>query len=434
MEYLEKLYQHFLQASGVCTDTRQLKQGELFFALRGPNFNGNKYAAQALEKGASLAVIDDAEFAELPRTLLVENVLEALQALATHHRKQQKIPFIGLTGSNGKTTSKELLAAVLRKKYEVHATEGNLNNHIGVPLTILRMPQNTEIAVIEMGANKEGDIAELCEIARPTHGFITNIGKAHLEGFGGIEGVLRGKTELFQFLRANDGFVFLNEADKRLAPMRSRFSKLKTYGTPDSDFFTPLLQTQPTLSFKAPNGEVKTQLVGDYNFSNILVSLCLGEYFQVPMESACKAVSEYIPDNQRSQVILRGAHKIILDAYNANPDSMKAALRSFHETEGTHKIVVLGDMLELGAQTLNLHREIILLAQQSKIDDLILVGPLFQKANTQVSMNQAQAFATREAAAKWLSSHMPESTTVLIKGSRGIALEKILDEIPQLKS
>lgn len=433
MEYLGELYQHFLQATGVCTDTRQLKAGELFFALRGPNFNGNKYAAQALEKGASLAVIDDEEFAG-PNTLLVEDALKALQDLATHHRKQQKIPFIGLTGSNGKTTSKELLAAVLRKKYKVHATAGNLNNHIGVPLTILRMPQDTEIAVIEMGANKVGDIAELCEIARPTHGFITNIGQAHLEGFGGIEGVLRGKTELFQFLRTNDGFVFLNEADKRLAPMRSRFNKLKTYGTSDSDFFTPLLQTQPTLSFQSPNGEVKTQLVGDYNFSNVLVALCLGEYFQVPSESACKAVSEYIPDNQRSQVILRGTHKVILDAYNANPDSMKAALQSFHNAEGEHKIAILGDMLELGAQAVNLHREIILLAQQSKIDELILVGPLFQKANTQVSMNQAQAFATREAAAKWLVSHMPENSTILVKGSRGIALEKILDEIPQLKS
>ncbi|MEL6538788.1 MAG: Mur ligase family protein, partial [Bacteroidota bacterium] len=322
MAWLESLYNKFLESTGVSTDTRKMQSGELYFALSGPNFNGNSFARAALEAGASYAVIDDPQVATNDRFVLVEDTLEALQALARHHRRTFKIPFIGITGSNGKTTCKELTYQVLRQKYRVHATEGNLNNHIGVPLTLLSMPRDTQIAIIEMGANKVGDIAELCAIAEPTHGFITNIGKAHLEGFGGIDGVIRGKSELYHWLIQHQGEVFINDQDPMLSNMAKRFQDEKVHFFPSPESYLPLefAGATPFVNFRNPAGTTySSNLAGPHHFGNLAVALAVGKFFGVPSDLAEQAAADYLPTNNRSQLVYRGDTTLILDAYNANP-------------------------------------------------------------------------------------------------------------------
>ncbi|MFA0961446.1 UDP-N-acetylmuramoyl-tripeptide--D-alanyl-D-alanine ligase [Roseivirga sp. BDSF3-8] len=427
---METLYTHFLNSTGVSTDTRQIREGNLFFALKGPNFNANVFAGDALDKGAALAVIDDEAYAKDSRYLVVDDVLGTLQGLARHHRRQLEVPVIGLTGSNGKTTTKELIREVLKAKYVVYATEGNLNNHIGVPLTLLRVPKGTEIVVVEMGANKVGDIRELCEIAEPTHGLITNIGRAHLEGFGGIEGVLRGKTELFDFLLKNKGQVFINTQDEKLKHMVKRFQDKQalTYPGEEDYYHCSLSGEAPYIKIRTEGGlEVETNLIGSYNFGNVAVALCLGKYFEVPEKDAAENLGAYIPSMNRSQIVTRGKSRIIMDAYNANPDSMRAALTNLSAMPGDRKGAILADMFELGPESEDRHREIGEMLKLLGIEEVMLCGEAMAAAAEEVP--GAHYFKTREGLADFLKTHTFDNVTLLVKGSRGMKLESITEHI-----
>ena len=419
--WIEKLYEQFLLSSGVSTDTRTLSSGNLFFALSGPNFNGNQYATQALEKGARLAVIDDKEFKTDDRMILVENSLVALQLLSTHHRRQFAGPVIGLTGSNGKTTTKELLARVLGKQYTIHATKGNLNNHIGVPLTLLGLPLNTDIAIIEMGASKVGDIQELCDFAEPTHGLITNIGHAHTETFGGFEGVIRGKSELFDHLRKSDGQVFINNGDPVLANMGKRFQKKGTF--PEGDL--KLRDVNPYIQFELADKVCQTRLIGRYNFSNIAAAIAVGRHFSVADDLLLEAIAEYAPTNHRSQVVQKGDIKVVVDAYNANPDSMKAALDTLSELPGK-KSVVLGDMLEL-EDAAAAHSELGKKLGQMKLAEILLVGEHMRHAAEELS--NVHYLPSREELENRVSKLSWAGHTVLLKGSRKMKLEELVELI-----
>nr|HPH46574.1 UDP-N-acetylmuramoyl-tripeptide--D-alanyl-D-alanine ligase [Chryseolinea sp.] len=320
---IEKLYQHYLSSGKISTDTRKIEPGSLFFALKGDNFNANEFAEEALNKGAMFSIVDEKRFAVNDKCILVDDVLTTLQKLARHHRDQFTIPFIGLTGSNGKTTSKELLHAVLSKKFKTLATKGNLNNHIGVPLTILSIDKTIEVAVIEMGANHLGEIALLCSIANPTHGFITNIGKAHIGTFGGFENIVRGKSELYQHLLTNNGVVFINSLNEILANMAKRFKNPIYYPAAGNYYHCEIISADPFVKIKTENGAtIETQIIGGYNFENMATALCIGKYFGVDADEANRAIAEYSPGNMRSQVMQKGSNTIILDAYNANPSSM----------------------------------------------------------------------------------------------------------------
>lgn len=426
---IEDLYLHFLNATGVSTDTRSIDQGNIFFALKGPNFNANKLAVQALDKGASIAVIDDAEFDMDSRCFLVEDVLTTLQHLATHHRRQFDIPFVALTGSNGKTTTKELIRDVLATKFNVMATLGNLNNHIGVPLTLLRVSAETEIAIIEMGANHVGEIAALCKIAEPTHGLITNIGKAHLEGFGGIEGVIRGKSEMYNWLIQTDGVIFVNSKHDVLRNMAERRMKHPYYYPQKGNYFyAELLETKPALKFRSENGEeVQTQIHGEYNFDNICTALCIGKFFETEPTASNAAIASYVSENNRSQSIDRGDKTIILDAYNANPSSMEAALRDLAGLNTPHKAAILGDMYELGEAKEEEHRKIGTLTKDLNIDLAIFCGELMKTA---AEANTDSVYCeTKEELSLYLSSNVIPAGHILVKGSRGMGLETIVDKI-----
>ncbi len=429
---IKELHHHFLSSSGISTDTRSIALGNLFFALKGPNFDANTFAEKALEQGAKLAIIDDAarRVDGDSRFVLVEDVLKTLQHLATYHRDQFSIPVIGLTGSNGKTTSKELINAVLSTKFNTLATKGNLNNHIGVPLTLLSLGKATEIAIIEMGANKQGDIAELCDIAKPTHGFITNIGKAHLEGMGGFEGVLKTKTELFQHLKANGGQVFINTRQSIFANMIKRFKEPVLFPEAGSQCQINFLGADPFVSFGLPelNKQFTSQLVGAYNFDNIAAAIAIGRYFGVDTEVAAHAVIAYAPSNMRSQVIQKRSNVILLDAYNANPTSMAAALETFGMMrQRTKSMVVLGDMLELGEHAEEEHAHIGKILSGMKIDKVCLTGNLIQAALKH--MPGALYFPDPFSLRNWLQDSKLEDYQLLIKGSRGMKLESLVDFI-----
>ncbi|MBY0432582.1 MAG: UDP-N-acetylmuramoyl-tripeptide--D-alanyl-D-alanine ligase, partial [Cyclobacteriaceae bacterium] len=343
-----ELYQKYLESGKVSTDTRQITSGSVFFALKGPTFNANEFAAEALAKGARYAVVDDARYALDSRYILVNDGLTALQELASYHRSQLTIPVIGLTGSNGKTTSKELVNAVLSKKFKTFATQGNLNNHIGVPLTLLSVNSTHEIAIVEMGANHVGEIASLSTIANPTHGFITNIGKAHIGTFGGFENIIRGKSELYQHLINRDGTVFINSQNPILANMAKRFKKPVFYPAKGDYYHCELLSSDPYLLIRTETGqEINTQLMGAYNFENIAVALCIGKFFGVNESHANEAVTSYVPGNMRSQVIKKATNTVLLDAYNANPSSMEAAITNLAKMKADRKVAILGDMYEL---------------------------------------------------------------------------------------
>ncbi len=429
MTSLEQLYHYFRQSTGVCTDTRQLKPGNLFFALRGEHFDGNKFAARALEAGASYAVVDDSQVAQNERYLAVPDVLESLQQLATHHRQQLGLPVVALTGSNGKTTTKELIREVLATRYRVWATPGNLNNHIGVPLTLLSIPPGSEIAVVEMGANHMGEIAALCQIARPTHGLITNIGKAHLEGFGSLEGVLRAKSELYDFLIKNEGVIFVNSDDPMLMNMAKRIKNPVFYNNPGDFYHGELIEANPFVVFKADNGEtVHTQLPGAYNFKNIAAALCVGKYFEVDATAANRAVAEYVPQNNRSQFLTRGSNRIILDAYNANPISMQAALDNLAAMQHPAKIVILGDMLELGADSQKEHRLLGERVAAIQPEQALFCGPESRAAAA--ACPDSLYFANKAELTTWLQQHPLQNKLILIKASRGMGLETLLDVLP----
>jgi UDP-N-acetylmuramoyl-tripeptide--D-alanyl-D-alanine ligase len=430
---INELYKIYLQFPSVQTDTRKLKAGNLYFALKGENFNGNKFALQAIEKGAAYAVIDEKEAVQevspetVSKIILVENVLSALQELAKHHRQQFNIPFIAITGSNGKTTTKELIHAVLCTVYKTYTTEGNLNNHIGVPLTILKIKPDAEMAVIEMGANHQKEIESYCTYTLPTHGLITNCGKAHLEGFGGAEGVRKGKGELFDFLRTNNGTAFIMQDYDYLRQMSKGISSIIKYGTQDADTEGTMLQSEPFLEIAvkkdASTEKIKTQLVGDYNFPNVLAAVCIGTYFKVPEEKIKSAIENYAPSNSRSQLIEKGTNKIILDAYNANPSSMKLAIENFARLHAENKILMLGGMAELGEESLEEHQLIIDLIKQYQWKDVVLVGGDFLQLK-----HPFKQFPDSTEAKKWLMRQNHEHVYYLIKGSRSMQMEKVLEQ------
>ncbi|WP_346317403.1 UDP-N-acetylmuramoyl-tripeptide--D-alanyl-D-alanine ligase [Chitinophaga sp. YIM B06452] len=420
---IEQLYQHYLQHPSVQTDTRKLRAGDIFFALRGPNFNGNEYAAAALDAGASLAVVDDPAYHTQPgKMMLVSDVLTALQDLARHHRRQLQIPFIAITGTNGKTTTKEMVRTVLGAAFRTHATEGNLNNHIGVPLTILSIPLNAEMAVIEMGANHRGEIAGYCKVALPTHGLITNIGKAHLEGFGSEEGVRLAKGELYDHLRANGGTVFVCKDYPYLVDMSKGIGNIVTYGRGEADYAGAPFPGTALLELEAVEaGHVHTQLVGEYNFPNVMAAIAIGLHFKVPGEAIRKAIEGYVPSNNRSQIMQRGSNTFIMDAYNANPSSMKAAVENFAGLDAKQKVLLLGAMKELGEDSEKEHQALADLLQQSHWKAVVLVGKEFAKTD-----HPYIYLETAEEAKKWVEQQRYENTFILVKGSRSVGMEKVL--------
>lgn len=419
------LYEKFLQSGKVSTDTRKITRGSVFFSLKGEKFNANEFAADALEKGAAYAVVDEAERVKDDRYILVDDALLTLQQLARYHRDQLTIPIIALTGSNGKTTTKELLKVVLSKKYKVNATVGNLNNHIGVPLTVLSIDKTYEIAIVEMGANHLGEIATLCEIANPTHGLITNIGKAHIGTFGGYDNIVRGKSELYQHLIKTKGVVWINSLDFVLNNMSKRFDSPMFYPTKGSFYHCELLSADPYLKIKTEEGEtIQTHLIGEYNFENVAAALCVGKYFEVDPAAAKQAVESYAPDNMRSQVVSKGTNTIILDAYNANPSSMEVALKSLGRMDVEKRVAILGDMYELEGESEAEHKKIGEWLKSNGIDEALLCGELIRVA---AGDHNTKYFPTREKLIEYLQLHPIQNATILVKASRGIALEKVVD-------
>lgn len=422
---IEALYQHYLQQPGITTDTRNIAPGDIFFALKGPNFNGNLFAAKALLAGASLAITDEDTEEKDDRIVRVPDVLTTLQQLALHHRRQFTIPFLAITGSNGKTTTKELINAVLTTSFRVYATKGNLNNHIGIPLTILSVKKDAQIAVIEMGANHQKEIESYCTYTEPTHGLITNCGKAHLEGFGSEEGVRKGKGELFNYLAAHNGTAFIMNDYEYLRQMGRNISGMITYGTHDAEIIGTVNNSSSFLNMTATAGnntiELNTKLVGDYNLPNVLAAVAVGHHFGVPAENIKKAIEDYTPGNSRSQLVQYGSVKVILDAYNANPGSMRSAIINFAGIQANNKILILGAMAELGASSIAEHEAIAALIGQYKWKDVLLTGGDF--------LNIAHPYHTATGAADataWLEKHLCEDAYLLVKGSRSMQMEKVL--------
>jgi UDP-N-acetylmuramoyl-tripeptide--D-alanyl-D-alanine ligase len=423
---MESLYQLFLDAWRVCTDSRQVQKGDLFFALQGENFDGNAFAFEALKKGAHAVVIDNPEYFTKPgETFLVDDVLEALQQLATYHRDKLKIPIIAITGSNGKTTTKELLTAVLQEKYKVCATRGNLNNHIGVPLTLLSIKATHEIAVVEMGANHVGEIGFLCDIAKPNYGIITNIGKAHLEGFGGFEGVKRAKSELYRYLEAHQGTAFISQKDEVLQALKGNVAEIATHSL---DFDAKVVENFPYLQFSYHDKDyespvVATHLVGAYNIDNLLYAIAVGNFFQVPAMDIEKAISGYVPKNNRSQLELTAKENhVVVDCYNANPSSMANALENFANIRASNKFFILGDMLELGDESIDEHLAIFYRIQELGLRGMY-VGLIFAES---LRGKTATCFHDKKHAEIYLRGLQLQNHWILLKGSRGIYLEEFL--------
>ncbi len=426
---IKQLHQYFLKCNSASTDTRNVITNDLFFALKGDNFNGNKFAAQALEKGAKYAVIDEADYALNSNYILVEDVLTTLQELAKYHRQYLGVKIIALTGSNGKTTTKELINTVLSKTYNTTATVGNLNNQIGVPLTLLSMNSATEIGIVEMGANHQKEIEFLCDIAQPDYGYITNFGKAHLEGFGGTKGVIKGKSELYNYLISNQKHIFLNADDTIQLKKLSNYIKKFGFSQSNSQYYNiTLTDTNPFVQVNVEEVLIQSNLIGAYNFTNICASIIIGKYFNVPLNSIQSAIENYKPTNNRSQIIKKTGNQIILDAYNANPTSMTAALDNFSELKNNSKIAILGDMFELGETSSKEHQTIADYTLRLNIDTVYLIGNHFFRTSITHS-DKLQSFETFEAFKTFLETKSFKNATLLIKGSRGMALERVLDLI-----
>jgi UDP-N-acetylmuramoyl-tripeptide--D-alanyl-D-alanine ligase len=425
---IEALYAIYCTYPSVVTDTRKLQQGDLYFALKGPNFNGNVFAIAALEAGAAYAIVDEA-IAESEiyqdRIVFVEDVLTTLQQLAKYHRHQFDIPFLAITGSNGKTTTKELVYAVLASHFNTYTTQGNLNNHIGVPLTLLSIPKNAAMAVIEMGANHQTEIASYCAYTLPTHGMITNCGKAHLEGFGSEEGVKKGKGELYDFLRAHNGTVFLMQDFDYLVQMAQGIQHVIGYGKEQGQIQGEAIDQNGMLTVQINKGieiaSIQTHLVGNFNLPNVLAAITIGQYFKVPNEKIKAAIENYIPTNSRSQLVQWQNNDVILDAYNANPSSMKLAVENFATLNKANKVVCLGGMRELGADTLMEHQALIDQLKQNNWNEVILVGAEFKHCD-----HNYLYFDTVIEAKAWLQAQQLKDYTLLIKGSRGIQMEQLI--------
>ena len=431
---LALLYKIFEQHPVVCTDTRNIKKDAIFFALKGENFNGNSFAEQAISSGCAYAVVDEEKYVKDKRFLFVPNVLDIMQSLANYHRRMLNTPVIAITGSNGKTTTKELICAALAKKYNTLGTKGNLNNHIGVPLTLLSLTKEHEMAVIEMGANHVGEIAELCTIAEPDYGIITNIGRAHLEGFGGPEGVIKAKSELYAYIKQKNGLLFVN-AENELLVKLSGGSRVLTYGTTNQvNVQGTIVKADPFVKMRWKRKEtltplidrhlVSTHLAGRYNFENILAAASIASYFGVDEQKLNEAIEGYTPSNSRSQLIEKGSNKILLDAYNANPTSMKAAIENFDEIKWSNKVLILGDMLELGDETAREHQAIVDLVRNKGFDRVFLVGQYFKSVNNSISAAQ---FESIDALCEHIKKNPLINSSLLVKGSRGVKLERVLD-------
>ncbi len=432
---IKSLYNIFVQHPAICTDTRQICNDAIYFSLKGDNFDGNAFAAEALEKGCAYAVIDDPGRKTGDKYILVNDALDTLQNLALYHRKQLNLPVLGITGTNGKTTTKELIYHILSKKYYTVATSGNLNNHIGVPLTILSLTKKTEVAVVEMGANHKGEIALLCEIARPDFGLITNIGKAHLEGFDGIEGVVRAKNELYDYIISNDGLLFVNDENELLTLLSMKGNRMFYGNSLDSEVSGSIQSNDPFLNLevifrknKKQNSsiEIQTKLFGKYNFENILSAIAVGKHFQVPYEEIKDALEAYEPQNNRSQIVKTEHNTLVLDAYNANPASMEQAIISFAEIQNGNKFLILGDMYELGDQGENEHRNIFKLLKKYNFQNIILVGPVFLSI---VQESNYLGFLQVEDVINWIKENPVNSFIILIKGSRLNRLEALIPEL-----
>lgn len=419
---IKDLYQLYVRCNKVCTDTRKIEKGDMFFALKGDTFDANQFAQEALQKGASSVVIDNPAYKTGEQTLLVDDSLKALQNLANYHRKVLGIPIISLTGSNGKTTTKELINSVLSKNFKTTATVGNLNNHIGVPLTLLSMNKSTELGVVEMGANHQKEIGLLCQIAEPDYGYITNFGKAHLEGFGGFEGVIKGKSELYTDLFNRNGFVFFNADDPIQQEKLKHYPNKKSFGSQDTaDVKVEFVSANPFVTIRVSETIINSKLIGAYNLNNIAASVLIGLHFEIPLPKIKEAIESYVPSNNRSQIIEKNGKRIVLDAYNANPSSMKVALENFANLSGEGKLAILGDMFELGDEAAQEHQNIAELAEKLKINTL-LVGANFFK--TKSKLKKYSSFED-------LKAHLQQTPlnkeTILIKASRGMALERVLE-------
>lgn len=413
------LYNLFLENPSVSTDTRNIQPGDIFFALKGPTFNGNAYTKNAFDAGASYCVVDEPALEADDRIIKVDDVLTTLQQLALHHRLQFDIPFIAITGTNGKTTTKELVHAVLSSTFKTYTTQGNLNNHIGIPLTLLKIRNDAEMAVVEMGANHIGEIAGYCQVVKPNFGLITNCGKAHLEGFGSEEGVRKGKGELFGYLRTHDGTAFINSGISYLMEMSKGISKRILYG---NETALPEKRIGEHLALKLNDGTLlQTQLVGDYNLPNVQAATAIGEYFKIPLQKISRALEEYIPSNNRSQLTEWRGNKVILDAYNANPSSMAAAIINFASLQSDKKILILGGMKEMGNESEMEHRALLDLISQFEWEKVLLVGNEFSGVP-----HQYLHFADGEAAKKWLDENPVSGAHILLKGSRGLKMERVL--------
>ncbi|WP_072784633.1 UDP-N-acetylmuramoyl-tripeptide--D-alanyl-D-alanine ligase [Flavobacterium haoranii] len=421
-----QLYEKFLETKGITTDTRNIQKDSMFFALKGEKFNANEFAKEALEKGAKYVVIDDSNYHIDNRTILVNNSLEALQKLANFHRKEINLTIVGLTGSNGKTTTKELFNVVLSKKFKTKATIGNLNNHIGVPLTLLSFTSETEIGIVEMGANHQKEIEFLCSIAEPNIGYITNFGKAHLEGFGGIEGIIKGKSELYDYLQNNNQKCIVN-LDDPIQKEKTKNIERYTFSTKEknSNVLIDNITANPMVAIEFENTIIQSNLIGIYNSNNINAAITLGKYFNISNEDIKNAIESYIPNNNRSQIIEKNSNKIILDAYNANPSSMEAALLNFFQLAELNKTAILGDMFELGEESALEHKKIIALCTSQKDVKFWLVGKHFYE--NQNDSNNIKFFKDFDSFSSEFKEEKIKNELFLIKGSRGMSLERTLD-------
>ena len=428
---IEELYNAYLQCNGISTDTRQSLSGCLFFCLKGDNFDGNSFASQAVEKEAKYVVIDNDKYAIEGKTILVENTLNTLQQLAKYHRQQLNIPILGVTGTNGKTTTKELVKAVLSQKFKVLATQGNLNNHIGVPLTLLNINADTQIAIVEMGANHVGEIAQLCEIAMPNYGIITNIGKAHIEGFGSEEGIINTKRALYDYVTRVQGTLFVNHDDALLMKLSDTCTRL-TYGNSKEADVRGVCNAQKLyMTFKLPqfNRTISTQLVGTYNFNNAMAAVSAGLHFGVDVEDIVYALISYKPTNNRSQIEYIGGHMVIMDAYNANPSSMNVAINNLAGLKAENKAVILGGMMELGTDSEQEHEKIVQLVKDNHIEQCYFFGETYM--NT--SADKANVYTDFEHLAQAIKDTLKPNSTILLKGSRLMRMERVVDVLKNEK-
>jgi len=428
MSQIARIHQAFLSSKGISTDSRQENKEVMFFALKGENFDGNKYVQDVLAKGAAYAVADDPSLREIENVFIVDNALLALQELARFHRRYLNIPIVAITGTNGKTTTKELIAAVLNEKYSIKATAGNFNNHIGVPLTLLSMDKSIELGIVEMGANHVGEIAELCLIAEPNYGLITNVGKAHLEGFGSFEGVKTAKGELYQYLKVNDGLMFINANNEYLQKMAAGINNRVEYGTSNGSIKGKIIDNNPfiTIGWSDSNEtthRVKTNLIGEYNLENILSAICIGSKLEVDIKSIIRALENYQPTNNRSQFIKSDQNQIIMDAYNANPSSMQVALLNFDKIKASNKVLIIGGMKELGDVTVAEHQKVLDTISTIELSRVILIGEEFEELNKKYAF---EYFADNQAVIETLNKEPITESYILIKGSRSNKLEELL--------